>query len=62
MKSTYEDFQRVLDRSKEYWFEGSVLAIRDYQTGKTVKIDLGGVSEETFEEIVWEDEDEEEEW
>lgn len=55
----YETFKRLLNRSKSYEFNGSVLRITDYQTGKSVELDLGELSEEAFEEIVVEDDEEE---
>lgn len=56
--ATNDDLQRILRRSKEFTFEGTVLVIRDYYTGQTVKLDLECVTNEMFEDLVYEDEEE----
>lgn len=53
------EFQRLLDRSIRYEIEGSVLRISDYRTGQSVALDLGLITDEMFEELVWEDEEDE---
>lgn len=60
----YSDFQRLLKSSKTFTFEGSVLVITDYYTGKKVNLDLSQLSEDVFEEISLTDEEVEEinEW
>ncbi len=50
-------FQRLLNSSKTYEFEDTVLIISDYRTGETVRLDLSQLDEETYNEIVCEDED-----
>ena len=50
-------FQRLLNSSKTYEFEDTVLIISDYRTGETVRLDLNQLDEETYNEIVCEDED-----
>ena len=50
-------FQRLLNSSKTYEFEDTVLIITDYRTGETVRLDLSQLDEETYNEIVCEDED-----
>lgn len=57
MNEKYEAFKHILNRSKEYSFEGSVLTLRDYHTGETVEIDLSLIDQDTFEEIVVEEEE-----
>lgn len=53
MKQTFETFTRILGRSKEYEFDGlSVLVLRDYYTGDTVRLDLSRLTPEMFEEII----------
>ena len=63
MKSQYELLQRILNGSKEFNFEGTVLTLRSYRTGEEIRLDLSLIDEETFEEIViepYEDEMDEE--
>ena len=50
-------FQRLLNSSKTYEFEDTVLIITDYRTGEAVRLDLSQLDEETYNEIVCEDED-----
>ena len=52
MKQTYDNFKRILSRSKEYEFDNhSVLVLRDYYTGDTVRLDLSRITPEMFDEI-----------
>ena len=51
MKQNYEIFTRILRRSKEYEFNGSVLVLRDYYSGDEIRLDLAKVTPELFEEI-----------
>lgn len=53
MKQTFETFTRILGRSKEYEFEGrSILVLRDYYAGDTVRIDLSRITPEMFDAII----------
>lgn len=52
MKQTFDNFKRILDRSKEYEFDGhSVLVLRDYYTGDEIRIDMARITPEIFDEI-----------
>ena len=51
MKQKYDLFTRILRRSKEYEFDGSVLVLRDYYNGDEIRLDLAKVTPEIFEEI-----------
>ena len=52
MRQTYDNFKRILNRSKEYEFEGhTVLVIRDYYTGDEIRIDMARITPEIFDEI-----------
>lgn len=55
---SYEDFREIVFRSKEFTFYGSVLEIRGYYSGKRVRLDLGNIDEEMFEELVVDDDEE----
>lgn len=49
----YEEFQRMLNRSMSYEIQGSVLTITEYYTGKSVSLDLECITEEMFEDLVF---------
>lgn len=52
MKQTYDNFKRILNRSKEYEFDNhSVLILRDYYTGDEIRLDLSKLTPEMFDEI-----------
>lgn len=52
MKQTYDNFKRILNRSKEYEFEGhTVLVLRDYYTGDEIRLDFNKITPEMFDEI-----------
>lgn len=52
MKQTYENFTRILNRSKEYEFEGhTVLVIRDYYSGDEIRLDFSKITPEIFDQI-----------
>lgn len=53
------DLQRMLNGSFRYEFFGTVLEITGYNDGKRIAIDLGRITDEMFDELV-EDIDEEE--
>ena len=55
----YNEFQRMLDRSMSYEIQGSVLTITEYYTGKSVSLDLGCITEEMFEDLVFNNEEDE---
>ena len=48
------DLSRLLNESKEYSMEGSILTIRSYRTGKEIKLDLSVLEyhEEVLEEMI----------
>lgn len=48
---TNKDLQRIINGSKEYRFEGTVLVITSYNTGDTVRLDLSAMTDETFDEL-----------
>lgn len=56
----YNEFLRILRGSKQYEFNGTVLEITQYYTGKRIKLDLSLINEDTL-ELILEDDDEEEE-
>ena len=52
MKQTYDNFKRILNRSKEYSFENhTILVIRDYYSGDEVRLDLSRLTQEMYESI-----------
>lgn len=56
----FEKFMRMLRKSKRYEMDcDGTLRVTDYFTGETVTLDLTRMSEEAFEEMLVE---EEEEW
>ncbi len=57
--ATNEEFQHIINGSMQYEFDGSVLTVTGYFSGKQVSIDLGLLTDEMFEELVVEDEEEE---
>lgn len=48
----YHKFQKILQGSKEYHFEGTVLVLRNYHTGEEIRLDLSMLDEEVFEELL----------
>lgn len=58
----FNAFRRVVNGSKQFTFEGSVLVLTDYYTGERTKIDLALIDEDVFNEIVVDDEDMEDEY
>lgn len=59
MTKNFRDFQEIIRGSKQYEFEGTVLTITGYYTGKRVSIDLSMIDEDTFLDIVPEDDEDE---
>lgn len=56
MKQTYDNFKRILSRSKEYEFDGhTVLVLRDYYTGDEIRLDMARITPEIFDEIKMDD-------
>lgn len=49
----------IIEGSKEYSFSGTILTLKGYYTGKTIKIDLSKINKEILNMIMVEDEDEE---
>ena len=49
----YEEFQRMWNKSMKYEIQGSVLTITEYYTGKSVSLDLGCITKEMFEDLVF---------
>ncbi len=56
-----KEFLKIVNGSKEFGFKGSVLTIRGYYTGETVKLNLANIDEEMLEQLIYEEEEEEEE-
>jgi hypothetical protein len=52
-----KDFQKIINGSMRYEFAGTVLTVSDYRTGKEISIDLGQLTDETFEELVVEEQE-----
>lgn len=58
-----KEVMRIINGSKEFYFEGSVLTIKSYYSGKAVKLDLAKLDDDMLEQLQPEDEDEyDEEW
>ena len=58
--SKYDDFLAILKHSMRYEFlrgENGVLELTGYYSGKRVKLDLSLIDEETFEQLVVEDDE-----
>lgn len=55
-----KEFQEIVRGSKEYKFNGTVLEVTGYYSGKRIAIDLGKITEEMLEELQPDEEDEEE--
>lgn len=53
----YRTFREIIGGSKQYEFDGTVLTVTGYYTGKRVRIDLSKVTPEMMDEILA-DEDE----
>lgn len=61
-RSNYEKFMSILRRSKRYEMDcDGILTVTDYYTGESISLDLKWMSEEIFEQLEVEP-DEEEEW
>ena len=60
----YNEFMRIIRGSKEYRFDGTVLTVINYYTGKKIMLDLAAVTPEMLEELTpcYDDEDESEVW
>lgn len=56
---SYKDFKEIVFGSKEFTFDGSILELTGYFTGKKVLLDLGNIDEEMFEKLVVDDDDDE---
>lgn len=54
----YAGFLKTLRGSKEFQFVGEVLIIRDYHTGEEFQLDLSRMTEDVFEELAIEADDE----
>lgn len=47
----FDKFISIINNSKEFSFEnGTILALREYRTGETIKIDLANLNKDVFEE------------
>ena len=44
--------QKIINGSKEYSFSGTVLTIKSYYTGESIKLDLSLIDEDMLEEII----------
>lgn len=54
-----ETFNKIINGSKQFSFDGSVLTIQHYYSGECVKLDLAAVDEEILERLVYVEEIEE---
>ena len=52
------EFQRIINGSMAYEFDGTVLEVVGRYTGQRIRIDLGLLTDEMFEELVEEGEEE----
>lgn len=50
--------QEIINGSIEYSFSGTVLTIKSYYTGESIKLDLSLIDEDMLEEIIVRDDDE----
>lgn len=53
---------QIINGSKEYKFEGTILTVKNYYTGQAIELDLGKLTEEILEELQPEPEEEDDEW
>lgn len=52
MKQSFENFSRILNRSKEFTFEShTTLVLTDYHTGEEIRLDLSRITPEMFAEL-----------
>lgn len=59
----YKEFMRILKSSKRYEMDcDGTLRVTDYFTGETITLDLSRMSEEAFEEMVVEEEEDEDDY
>lgn len=58
----FSEVMEVLNGSKQYEFNGPVLTVIGYYTGKRVKLDLSKLTEEMVEELTPDDEEEDEDY
>ena len=49
--------QKIINGSKEYSFNGTVLTIKGYYTGESIKLDLSLVDEKILKKIIARDDD-----
>ena len=56
-----KEFLKIVNGSKEFGFRGSVLTIKGYYTGETVKLDLANIDEEMLGQLIYQEEEEDEE-
>ena len=54
--------ESTLRGSMRYEFNGTVLTLTQYYSGKSIKIDLGNINEEMLEELIVPDYDDDEEY
>ena len=54
-------FLKIINGSKEFRFYGSVLEVKGYYTGETVKLDLARIDEEMLDQLIFNDEDDDDE-
>ena len=54
-EDAFKEFKRILHGSKSYNFDDTVLTIEGYYDGTRVSLDLGNMDEDTFENLVLED-------
>ena len=59
MSEDIKTLQEIIRGSKEYIFSGTVLTIKGYYSGKSIKLDLNQIDEEMLEKLITNDEEDE---
>lgn len=54
----FSEVMQIIHGSKQYEFQGPVLTVTGYYTGKKVKLDLSRLTEEMLDELILDEEDE----
>lgn len=57
--SKFDEFRRIINGSMAYEFDGTVLELTGYYSGKRIRIDLSAIDEEMFDELLVDNEDDE---
>jgi hypothetical protein len=63
MDKEMDILQKIINGSKEFSMNGSILTLKSYYSGETIKLDLQCIDEEMLEQIiVTEDDEVDEDW